>query len=182
MLITPASPAELRCAIAPCSLGQLLVAASDAGLCAALLGDTPAALLAELQARFPRAAVHVDAEGLAAMHARVRAVVDGGPADAGLPLAPCGTAFQRRVWQTLCTLPPGSTLSYAELARRLGQPTATRAVAGACAANPLAVLVPCHRVLRSDGGLGGYRWGLARKRTLLAREGGGLIPPDAPPP
>lgn len=160
----------IRHAVGRCSLGRVLVAATGRGVCAILLGDDAAALQADLRARFPRAVLDdagPDAEWLAA----VVAFVDHPGRDApALPLDIRGTVFQRRVWKVLRAIPPGETLSYAAVAARLGQPAAVRAVAGACAANALAVVVPCHRVVASTGALSGYRWGIERKRALLARE------------
>ncbi|SFP64932.1 AraC family transcriptional regulator, regulatory protein of adaptative response / methylated-DNA-[protein]-cysteine methyltransferase [Geopseudomonas sagittaria] len=168
----PGQPAmPIRFALGECALGALLVAHSEHGLCAILLGDEPEALRAELRQRFPQGELvdgDVDAERLLA---QVAAFVEAPQLGLDLPLDLRGTAFQQRVWQALRAIPPGSTLSYAELAERIGAPRAVRAVAGACAANALAVAIPCHRVLRSDGGLSGYRWGVARKRALLEREG-----------
>lgn len=156
---------------AACSLGRVLVAATERGLCAVLLGDNDGSLVDELAQRFPQAERR---RGDATFAARVRAVVafvDGEAGDPQLPLDVRGTAFQQRVWQALTRIPRGRTIDYAGLAAELGLPRAARAVAAACAANPLAVLVPCHRVVRGDGALAGYRWGLARKQALLAREG-----------
>jgi AraC family transcriptional regulator of adaptative response/methylated-DNA-[protein]-cysteine methyltransferase len=162
----------IRFALAQCSLGALLVAATDIGLCAITLGDDPAVLLRDLQDRFPQAELQGADAAFELQVARVVGLVERPGSGAELPLDIRGTAFQRRVWQALREIPPGTTVSYAELARRLGAPTAVRAVASACAANTLAVAVPCHRVVRSDGGLSGYRWGLDRKAVLLAREEG----------
>ncbi|MBV2134038.1 methylated-DNA--[protein]-cysteine S-methyltransferase [Pseudomonas sp. MAP12] len=168
---SPRQPtAVIRFASGHCALGALLVAQSERGLCAILLGDEAAALADELQARFPRSERREDQAGLAALLAQVVAFVEAPQRGLDLPLDLRGTAFQQRVWQALREIPAGSTLSYAELAVRIGAPRAVRAVAGACAANALAVAIPCHRVLRSDGGLSGYRWGVARKRALLERE------------
>lgn len=156
---------------AACALGRVLVAATARGLCAVLLGDADGSLVDELAQRFPQAERRV---GDAAFAARVRAVVacvDGAASDPLLPLDVRGTAFQQRVWQALLRIPRGRTIDYAGLAAELGMPRGARAVAAACAANPIAVLVPCHRVVRGDGALAGYRWGLARKQALLAREG-----------
>ena len=165
--------AVIRFAVAQCSLGALLVAATDKGVCAIALGDDPEPLVKELQDRFPRAELR---GGDAAFEAMVAVVVGAverpGPA-LDVPLDIRGTAFQQRVWQALREIPPGRTCSYTEVAERIGSPTSVRAVAAACAANTLAVAVPCHRVVRSDGGLSGYRWGVERKRALLAREGEG---------
>lgn len=157
--------------VAPCTLGRVLVAATARGLSAVLLGDDDATLQQELAERFPRGRC---VRGDAAFVARVRAVlacVDGAAVDPGLPFDVRGTAFQQRVWQALQRIPAGRTIDYASLAARLGSPRGARAVAAACAANPLAVLVPCHRVVRGDGSLAGYRWGVAKKRALLRREG-----------
>jgi len=159
----------IRFAVAQCSLGAVLVAATDIGVCAIFLGDDPAPLVDDLQRRFVRAEI-VGAD--ASFEHHVSAVV--GLIDRGerfdVPLDIRGTAFQRQVWEALRAVPAGSTISYAELAARIGRPSATRAVANACGANPLAVAVPCHRIVRVDGGLGGYRWGVDRKRELLDRE------------
>lgn len=160
----------IRFAIGDCSLGAILVAASERGVCAILIGDDPEALARDLQDRFPRAEL---IGGDAAFEQRVATVV--GMVEAprlglDLPLDLRGTAFQQRVWQALRQIPPGATASYSEIARRIGAPKAVRAVAGACAANALAVAIPCHRVVRSDGNLSGYRWGVERKRALLERE------------
>lgn len=153
-----------------CSLGSVLVATTERGVCAILLGDDPQAMARDLSSRFPRAQL-LGADGeLGPLVARVVALVDGTGADDGLPLDIRGTAFQHRVWQALRRVPAGETVTYSDLARSIGAPRAARAVAGACADNPLAVAVPCHRVVRADGGLAGYRWGLERKRALLARE------------
>ncbi|HVA62621.1 MAG TPA: bifunctional DNA-binding transcriptional regulator/O6-methylguanine-DNA methyltransferase Ada [Terriglobales bacterium] len=162
--------ATLRYAVGAGSLGAVLVARSQRGVCAVFLGDDPAALARQLREQFPRAQLLPAGSGFARLVARVVALVEDPAAKLALPLDLQGTAFQLRVWRALRALPPGATLSYAALARRLGRPTAARAVAGACAANPLAVAVPCHRVVASDGALAGYRWGLARKQALLQRE------------
>ena len=161
---------EIRFASGPCSLGCVLVARSARGLCAILLGDEPAALVRDLEQRFPAARLLADDAELAQQLAEVVRFVDAPQSGLDLPLDIRGTAFQQRVWQALRAIPPGRTASYSEIAERLGAPQAVRAVAGACAANALAVAIPCHRVVRSDGGLAGYRWGIERKRALLARE------------
>jgi AraC family transcriptional regulator of adaptative response/methylated-DNA-[protein]-cysteine methyltransferase len=161
---------ELRALVRPCSLGQALIAATARGICAVTLGDDGAALTADLRARFPRARVLPPDRALEALAEAVVALIDGAGVSAELPLDLVGTAFQQKVWRALRDIPPGSTTSYAELARRIGSPRAVRAVGTACGANPIAVAVPCHRVVRGDGALGGYRWGLARKKALLARE------------
>ena len=161
---------QIKFAIAECSLGSILVAASDKGVCAVLLGDDPQALLRDLQDSFPRARLIGGEGAFEQMVAKVIGVVEGSGAAADLPLDVRGTAFQHRVWQALREIPAGATASYTEIARRIGEPKAVRAVAGACAANKLAVVIPCHRVVRTDGALSGYRWGVERKRALLARE------------
>ncbi|MDY0056474.1 MAG: bifunctional DNA-binding transcriptional regulator/O6-methylguanine-DNA methyltransferase Ada [Methyloversatilis sp.] len=161
---------DIRFAIAQCALGALLVAASPVGVCAIALGDDADALARALQDRFPRARLTGDDPDFAHTVAQVVGFVEAPQIGLALPLDIRGTAFQQRVWAALRAIPPGQTLSYSELAQRIGAPRAVRAVAGACAANTLAVAVPCHRVVRSDGSLSGYRWGVARKRALLDRE------------
>jgi AraC family transcriptional regulator of adaptative response/methylated-DNA-[protein]-cysteine methyltransferase len=163
----------IRFAIGECALGSILVARSEKGVCAILLGDEPDALLRDLQDRFPRATLIGGDPGFEALVAQVVGFVEAPGIGLDLPLDLRGTAFQHRVWQALRDIPPGSTASYAEVAARIGQPGAARAVASACAANALAVAIPCHRVVRGDGSLSGYRWGVARKRALLAREAAG---------
>ncbi len=161
---------SIRFAVAQCTLGAVLVAATDRGLCAIQLGEDADALVRELQDRFPRAdLIGGDAE-FEQWVAQVLSFIEAPQLGLDLPLDIRGTAFQRRVWQALREIPPGTTVTYAQIARRIGAPTATRAVAQACAANPLAVAIPCHRVVRTDGALSGYRWGVERKRELLARE------------
>lgn len=162
--------APLRFAIGRCVLGALLVARGERGLCAILLGDDAQALLAELWRCFGAVEVLVEDAGLEPWLAQVAAFVAAPQGALDVPLELGGTPFQRRVWQALGEIPPGTTLGYAELAARIGAPRAARAVAAACAANRLAVAIPCHRVLRSDGQLSGYRWGVARKRALLECE------------
>jgi AraC family transcriptional regulator of adaptative response/methylated-DNA-[protein]-cysteine methyltransferase len=154
------------------AIGRALVAATERGICAVALGDDEARLLAELRAEFPKAAIErVQAGRDEFLAPRVRAVADALTGLSGrVPLELIGTAFQQRVWQALMKIPRGQTLSYSELAQALGQPRAARAVARACAQNRLAVLVPCHRIIRGDGSLGGYRWGLPAKDELLRRE------------
>ena len=166
------SGAVIRFALAECSLGAILVASSDRGVCAILLGDDPEALLRDLQDRFPQAELRGAELDYEETVARVIGLVEAPGLGLDLPLDVRGTAFQQRVWQALREIPAGSTVSYAELARRIGVPTGARAVAGACAANPLAVAIPCHRVVRNDGALSGYRWGVERKQQLLDREAG----------
>lgn len=164
--------AEIRFAVGECSLGSLLVAASERGVCAILLGDDPDALARDLQDRFPRATLIGGDSDFEELVSRVVGFVEAPALGLDLPLDVRGTAFQQRVWQALREIPPGSTASYAEIATRIGSPKSVRAVAGACAANSLAVAIPCHRVVRTDGSLSGYRWGVERKRALLQREAG----------
>ena len=161
---------ELRFAVGQCSLGAILVARSAVGICAILLGDDPDALTRDLQDRFPQARLVGGDATFEAWVARVVGFVEAPAIGLDLPLDIRGTAFQQRVWKALQAIPPGDTASYAEIARRIGAPAATRAVAQACGANLLAVAIPCHRVVRRDGGLSGYRWGVERKRALLLRE------------
>jgi AraC family transcriptional regulator of adaptative response/methylated-DNA-[protein]-cysteine methyltransferase len=162
--------AAIRFAIGQASLGAVLVAATDKGVSAIMLGDDPDLLARELQDRFPRAElVGGDAE-FERMVARVVGLIEAPGQRLDLPLDIRGTAFQERVWQALRAIPAGKTATYTEIARAVGQPKAVRAVAQACAANPLAVAIPCHRVVRADGDLSGYRWGVERKRELLDRE------------
>ena len=162
--------ADIRFAIGECTLGSILVARSELGVCAILLGDDPDALARDLQDRFPRATLTGDDPEFEQLVAQVVGFVEAPAHGLDLPLDVQGTAFQQRVWQALREIPAGSTASYAEIARRIGSPKAVRAVAQACAANALAVAIPCHRVVRNDGGLSGYRWGVERKRELLQRE------------
>jgi len=163
--------ADIHFAIGDCSLGIILVARSERGVCAILLGDDPDVLIRDLQDRLPRARLIGGDPGFEHLIAAIIGVVEHPAQGLDLPLDVRGTAFQRRVWQALREIPPGATATYSEIAQRIGAPKAARAVAGACAANPLAVAIPCHRVVRTDGSLSGYRWGVARKRALLAREG-----------
>jgi AraC family transcriptional regulator, regulatory protein of adaptative response / methylated-DNA-[protein]-cysteine methyltransferase len=152
------------------TLGQVLVALNDKGLCAILPGDSPATVKRELRERFPGAQIEQDPARLARVLPKVLAFVDGRSATLDLPLDPAGTDFQQRVWRALRGIPVGKTASYADIARRIDAPKSFRAVAQACGANPLALVIPCHRVVRNDGALSGYRWGVARKRALLERE------------
>ncbi len=160
----------MQVAVRPCSLGHVLVAMSQKGVCAILLGEDPARLMREVADQFPRATLTRDDAAFRAAVARVVALVDGQATSVALPLDVRGTAFERRVWRALVRIPAGETASYGEVARRIGAPGSARAVARACAANVLAVAIPCHRVVRQDGAVAGYRWGVARKQTLLARE------------
>lgn len=161
---------SIRFAIGESSLGSILVAQSERGICAILLGDEPQALVHELEGRFPRAELIGGDGDFEQLVARVVGFVDAPQLGLDLPLDLRGTAFQQRVWQALREIPPGQTISYRELAQRIGAPKAVRAVGAACGANALAVAIPCHRVVRSDGGLAGYRWGVERKRALLLKE------------
>ncbi len=162
--------ARIRFAIGECSLGSILVARSERGVCAILLGDDPETLVRDLQDQFPKAELIGGDAGFEALVAKVVGFVEAPAIGLDLPLDVRGTAFQERVWQALRQIPAGTTASYAEIARRIGMPRAVRAVAQACGANHLAVAIPCHRVVRSDGALSGYRWGVERKRELLQRE------------
>ncbi|MEO6227015.1 MAG: bifunctional DNA-binding transcriptional regulator/O6-methylguanine-DNA methyltransferase Ada [Thermomonas sp.] len=162
--------ARIMFALGQCALGAILVARSDKGVCAISLGDDPDALLRELQDRFPKALLVGGDAAFEQLVARVVGLIEAPNVGLDLPLDVRGTAFQQRVWQALRQIPAGQTASYAQIAEAIGAPRSVRAVAGACAANALAVAIPCHRVVRSDGGLSGYRWGVARKRELLERE------------
>ena len=164
------SQCRIRFAIGECSLGSILVAATDIGICAITLGEEPEALAYELQDLFPRAELIGGDSEFESWVAAVVGLVEAPGIGLNLPLDVRGTAFQQRVWQALRDIPAGSTASYTEIAQRLDMPKAVRAVAGACAANTLAVAIPCHRVVRSDGHLSGYRWGVQRKAELLRRE------------
>jgi AraC family transcriptional regulator of adaptative response/methylated-DNA-[protein]-cysteine methyltransferase len=161
---------EIRFALGVCSLGSVLVASSPRGICAISLGDDPERLLRELQDRLPHATLIGGDREYERVIAQVVGRIDTPGQAFDLPLDIRGTAFQQRVWQALREIPPGTTLSYAELAARIGQPGASRAVASACAVNTLAVAIPCHRVVRTDGSLSGYRWGVERKQALLQKE------------
>ncbi|WP_213786064.1 bifunctional DNA-binding transcriptional regulator/O6-methylguanine-DNA methyltransferase Ada [Citrobacter portucalensis] len=164
---------SVRYTLADCALGRCLVAESERGICAILLGDDDATLVADLHALFP-AAQDVPAD--ANFQQRVREVIvaiNSRDAPLSLPLDIRGTAFQQQVWQALRTIPCGETVSYQQLASAISKPKAVRAVASACGANKLAIVIPCHRVIRGDGALSGYRWGIARKAQLLHREATG---------
>jgi AraC family transcriptional regulator of adaptative response/methylated-DNA-[protein]-cysteine methyltransferase len=160
----------IRFAVADCWLGRLLVAATDKGICSVMFGDDEEPLEQGLRDRFPRAEIRPAPRSFGQLVARVVRLVESPARVIPLPLDVQGTAFERRVWQALRAIPPGETATYGEIARRVGAPRAVRGVARACAANPVAVAIPCHRVVRSDGSLAGYRWGLERKRALLERE------------
>ena len=162
---------KISFAIGECSLGTILVAMSERGLCAIFLGDDPEALVHELQDRFPQAELIGGDGDFEQLVAQVVGFVESPGIGLDLPLDVRGTAFQQRVWQALRQIPPGQTATYAEIASRIGAPKSVRAVGQACGANPLAVVIPCHRVVRTDGGLAGYHWGVERKQSLLEREG-----------
>jgi len=161
---------SIHFAVGECSLGSVLVAATEKGVCAITLGDDPESLVRELQDRFAKARLVGGDAGFEQLVAKVVGLVEAPAVAIDLPLDVRGTAFQQRVWQALRKIPAGSTASYADIARRLGTPNAVRAVAQACGANPVAIAIPCHRVVRRDGELSGYRWGVERKRALLDRE------------
>ncbi|WP_133001097.1 bifunctional DNA-binding transcriptional regulator/O6-methylguanine-DNA methyltransferase Ada [Luteimonas arsenica] len=164
--------AVIRFAVGQCSLGAILVARSQRGICAILLGDEPDLLVRDLQDQFPKAEIIGCDSEFEQLVARVVGFVEAPAMGLNLPLDVQGTAFQERVWRALREIPPGMTVSYAGIAERIGSPRAVRAVAQACAANPIAVAIPCHRVVRRDGDVSGYRWGVDRKRELLRREAG----------
>jgi len=160
----------IRFALAQCSLGAILVARSQRGICAISLGDDPDRLARDLQDQFPKAELIGGDADFEHLVAQVVGFIEAPAIGLNLPLDVRGTVFQQRVWQTLRNIPPGATASYTEIAERIGAPKAVRAVAQACAANHIAVAIPCHRVVRRDGDLAGYRWGVERKRMLLAQE------------
>jgi AraC family transcriptional regulator, regulatory protein of adaptative response / methylated-DNA-[protein]-cysteine methyltransferase len=161
---------QINYTVAPSPLGWLLVAATDKGICSVTLGDEAEKLADDLAAEFPEASLTQDDSGLQGQVTALLAHLEGALPHPELSLDVRGTAFQKRVWEELRRIPYGQTVSYSELARRLEQPSAARAVARACATNPVALLTPCHRVIRENGDLSGYRWGLERKRALLTRE------------
>ncbi len=161
---------DIRFAVGQTSLGAILVASTNKGVAAILLGDDPDELVRDLQDRFPKAHLIGADNGYEALVARVVGFVEAPKIGLNLPLDVRGTAFQERVWKALQEIPAGATVSYTEIARRIGAPKSVRAVAGACAANNLAVAIPCHRVVRNDGALSGYAWGVDRKRSLIDRE------------
>ena len=160
----------IRFAVGDSSLGSVLVAASDTGVCAIFLGDDPDALARELPNRFPKADIAGGDATFDKWLAAAIAMVERPAVDCALPLDVRGTAFQLLVWNALRQIPPGTTASYTEIATRIGKPKAARAVAAACAANKIAIVIPCHRIVRTDETLSGYRWGVARKAELLRRE------------
>jgi AraC family transcriptional regulator of adaptative response/methylated-DNA-[protein]-cysteine methyltransferase len=161
----------IQFAVGECSLGSILVALSPRGVCSITLGDDPNLLTEDLQRRFPKAQLHPGDRRFKSVIAQVIGFVEAPRLGLSLPLDIRGTAFQERVWRELRKIPAGETRSYAEIAQRIGSPKSYRAVARACAQNPIAVAIPCHRVVRNDGTLSGYRWGIDRKRELLRREG-----------
>ncbi len=165
-----AAKKDIRFAVSHCSFGPILVADTEQGICAIFLGDDPEALVGELRDRFPKANLIAGDENFAQILAEVIAFVETPMKGLDLPLDIAGTAFQQRVWQALREIPAGATASYTEIAQKIGAPKAVRAVAQACAANNIAIAIPCHRVVHHDGSLSGYRGGVARKRALLERE------------
>ena len=152
------------------SLGKILVAATERGISAVYLGDADSKLVEELRSEYPRAEISGGTDSFERWVKEIVQRVEGNPPRIDLPLDLQATAFQRRVWQELQNIPRGATRTYSQVARALGQPKAVRAVARACATNPVSIVVPCHRVIREDGNLAGYRWGLSRKEQLLAQE------------
>jgi AraC family transcriptional regulator, regulatory protein of adaptative response / methylated-DNA-[protein]-cysteine methyltransferase len=162
--------AHVRYTIVDCSLGRLLVAATEHGVCASGIGDSDADLEAFLRAEFPAAEPRRDEASVSVWASAIVAQIEGRETSTDAPLCLQGTDFQRKVWEALRAIPCGAVRTYSEIARSLGQPTAARAVARACAANRVAVVVPCHRIIRKDGSLGGYRWGIERKQALLKEE------------
>ena len=169
---TPGSQVEgsIRFAVGQAVPGQVLVARSRRGICAIFLGEDARALRGQLTAAFPGAELQPDQAALQQELGQVIGFIDQGRSEGAIHLDIGGTAFQQKVWQVLCGIPAGQTRSYGDVARALGVPQAVRAVAGACAANVLAIAIPCHRVVRGDGSISGYRWGVARKRALLVDE------------
>jgi AraC family transcriptional regulator of adaptative response/methylated-DNA-[protein]-cysteine methyltransferase len=163
---------SIRFAVGESSLGSILVAATAKGICAITLGNDPEPLLQDLQDRFPNARLEGGDSEFEQIVSRVVGFVETPALGLKLPLDVRGTAFQQRVWQALREIPAGATVSYAQVAQRVGSPGSVRAVAQACASNTIALAIPCHRVIRNDGGLSGYRWGVERKRALLEREAG----------
>ena len=161
---------KIEYTIAKSPLGKVLVAATERGVSAVYLGDAPNKLVAELREEYPRAEISPAAAGVQRWVSEIVQRIEGKPAQMDLPLDLQATAFQRRVWQELQRIPRGTTRTYSQVAHALGNPKAVRAVARACATNPVSIVVPCHRVVRQDGNLAGYRWGLSRKEQLIASE------------
>lgn len=162
--------------VRPCPLGKLLVAVTERGICKISLGDSAEALTADMEAEFAQAERIRDDEGLGYWVEQIIAYLEAGQPQLDLPLDVRATAFQIKVWQQLQQIPIGETRSYGEIAAAIGQPKASRAVARACASNPVALAIPCHRIIRKDKSLGGYRWGIERKQALLKRERNGKNP------
>jgi AraC family transcriptional regulator, regulatory protein of adaptative response / methylated-DNA-[protein]-cysteine methyltransferase len=167
----PDKNVAIHFAVGQCSLGSVLIARTDKGVCAILLGDDAQALVSDLRSRFPRAVLTYGADDVERLLTEVESFIESPGRGLNIALDAQGTAFQRRVWGALSRIPVGSTASYTDIARRIGAPNSVRAVARACGANAIAVAIPCHRVVRNDGDLSGYRWGVGRKRILLEREG-----------
>jgi AraC family transcriptional regulator of adaptative response/methylated-DNA-[protein]-cysteine methyltransferase len=167
----PGQAAAIHFALGRSSLGSVLVARTGKGVCAILLGDDPKVLAHDLRKRFPRAVLTEGGVDVERLLTTVSSCIEAPAKGLDLPLDTHGTEFQRRVWEALRRIPAGKTVSYTDIARRIGAPRSVRAVAQACGANSIAVAIPCHRVVRSDGDLSGYRWGVDRKRALLEREG-----------
>lgn len=161
---------EIRCTVIATELGKLLVATTPRGVCAVRFGESEAALLRELKHDFEAAEIHRDDQGLEPMANQIRQLLGGSNAAVNIPLDLRGTAFQQMVWKELRRIPSGETRSYTEVAKTIGRPRAVRAVANACASNPVALVVPCHRVVQKNGSLAGYRWGVKRKKSLLEKE------------
>ncbi|MBU0945190.1 MAG: methylated-DNA--[protein]-cysteine S-methyltransferase [Proteobacteria bacterium] len=161
---------SIQQASAPCDLGWVLAGTTEKGICFIGLDDAPGPLLIALQNRFPKAQISAANSAFSEDLMKIVAYIDSRAKDLHLPLDIQGTTFQQQVWRSLIAIPPGTTLTYSELGERIGRPKSARAVANACGANPVAVLIPCHRIIRRDGSVGGYRWGIKRKRILLERE------------
>jgi len=162
---------EIRCTMISTELGKLLIGTTQRGVCAVRFGESETTLLRELKRDFQAAEIHRDDQALAPLAAQVGQLLSGPASPRNIPLDIQGTAFQQLVWDALRRIPPGETRSYAEVAKTIGRPKAVRAVANACASNPVALVVPCHRVVQKNGSLAGYRWGVKRKAALLAKEG-----------
>jgi AraC family transcriptional regulator of adaptative response/methylated-DNA-[protein]-cysteine methyltransferase len=167
---TDTNPTTIQYRISHCSLGAVAIAATAQGVCAILFGDDAAALENDLNARFPASRLTPGDAAFDGLADQAIRFIDDPEGSVDFPLDPHGTDFQQHVWQALREIAPGTTASYKEIAMRIGAPKAVRAIARACATNPIAIAIPCHRVVRSDGSMSGYRWGTARKRTLLDRE------------
>lgn len=165
-----AEPANVQYGIGACSQGALLVAKSATGICAIFIGDSASDVRGQITLAFPASKLDEISDAMQHDLAQVAAFIDAPASATTLELSVGGTLFQQRVWQVLCEIPPGVTRSYAEIARLLEVPDSVRAVAGACAANLLAVAIPCHRVIRNDGSISGYRWGTERKQSMLTKE------------